>query len=102
MIVILLKNKIMSLNNCMKSFTEWKMNESYNPNIDGPPLEPHTLMGARTQIQILARNIRTTFGLDEKWNSQAIHDATQHLEQAAMALAKLDNRIVPHKFHSPE
>jgi len=74
------------------NFANWLENKNesynYNPSIDGPPLEPHTISGAEVQIRQLATNIRTTFGLDPKWKDyqQQFQQATALLEKAASLL----------------
>ena len=91
----------------MKKYDEWRINEegyAYNSSVDGPPLEPHTIHGAENQIRTLARNIRTTFGLDPKWQQykQQILKATQQLDEAANILGEEmsgDERNDPHQYH---
>jgi len=70
----------------MKSFQKWMENQVSNE----PLLQPYTLSGAEKQIRMLATNIRTTFGLDPKWESykEQILAATQHLEEGANLLSK--------------
>ena len=80
-------------------------NRVYSASIDGPPLKPVSISGAEVQIRELAIQIRTTFGLDEKWNDhkQEILDATQLLDKAADQLGKEmdgDKRNDPHKFQA--
>ena len=87
----------------MKNFREWRLNEGmvrYNPAIDGPPLQPKTASGAMYQIQALALEIRTTFGLDERFAEykQHIMKCSELLEQAAGAMAQV-MASDPHKFH---
>lgn len=72
----------------MKKFEDWKVireNVTFNPNIDGEPLNPKTIAGAEVQIRTLARNIRTSFGLDKSFgnNHQSIHKAAELIDQAA-------------------
>jgi hypothetical protein len=80
------------------------MSVPYNPSIDGPPLKPGTISGAEMQIKELATQIRTTFGLDPKWDDhkKQILDATKLLDQAADSIGDYmdgDKRNDPHKFH---
>jgi hypothetical protein len=82
-----------------------EMVEMYIPSIDGPPLKPSTIAGVEVQIRELATQIRTTFGLDEKWDDHKnqIFDATKILDQAADQIGRKmdgDKRNDPHKFHS--
>lgn len=66
----------------MKKFKEWT--ETFNQNIDGPPLTPDTIMGAENQLKALARNIRTTFLLDPRFkNNPGILEATNLIDKAA-------------------
>jgi hypothetical protein len=91
----------------MKKFKEWQIeneNYSYSQHIDGPPLEPHTISGAEVQIRQLARNIRTTFNLDERWKQhhQQILKATELLDQAANAIGEAmsgEERNTPHQYY---
>lgn len=90
----------------MKSLKEWRANENYTASIDGPPLEPHTISGAEYQIRHLARNIRTTFNLDDRWKQyqQQISQATQLLDQAANTIGNImsgEERNTPHKYYRP-
>jgi hypothetical protein len=86
----------------MKNFKTWQLTEGhiqYNPRIDGEPLQPKTAMGAALQCEYLATQIRTTFGLDERFaaHRDAIHKCGELLEQAAREMYKV---LVsdPHKF----
>ena len=90
----------------MKSFKEWQ-DYSYTQSIDGPPLDPHTISGAEVQIKQLARNIRSSFNVDERWKQyqRQISQATEMLEQAADLLGKImssEERNTPHKYHTPQ
>lgn len=69
----------------MKTYHQWEENLLYRPEIDGPPLNPHTISGAEVQIKQLASNIRTSFGLDPQWqdHKQRIIKAMNLLDQAA-------------------
>ena len=67
----------------MKTFKEW----NYQPTIDGPALDPHTISGAEVQIRTLARNIRSSFVYmpNSKWADyrDQIFKACEMLDQAA-------------------
>jgi len=78
---------------------------TYSPSIDGPPLKPYTISGAEIQNKELATQIRTTFGLDPKWDDhkKQILDATKLLDQAADSIGDyMDGslRNDPHQFQS--
>lgn len=92
----------------MKKFKQYRIeNENYNyaPSIDGPALEPHTINGAEMQIRQLARNIRTTFNLDERWKPYhaQILQATKLLDEAANTIGNImsgEERNTPHRFYN--
>ena len=100
----------------MKNFQEWlKTNTplheyygTYEPSLDGPPLLPHTISGAEIQIRHLASNIRTTFGIDPRWqdHKQRIHKVMELLDKAAGLLddgtMNGEMRNTPHKYHMPD
>lgn len=88
----------------MKKFIDLlKENYGYDQRIDGPPLTPNTLNSAENQILTLARNIRTTFKLDDRWNDHHFHldQAIKLLEDAAQIISKIpaEDRNIPHKFN---
>lgn len=94
----------------MKKFKQYQIeneNYSYTQSIDGPPLEPHTISGAEVQIRQLAKNIRTTFNLDERWKQYhaQILQATRLLDEAANTIGNImsgEERNSPHRFyHDP-
>jgi hypothetical protein len=87
----------------MKTFYQFTENDIYRPSIDGPALEPTTIAGAEHQIQSLATQIRTTFGIDPSFKefNQQIQQATKLLEQAANLLGNNmsgEQRATPHKW----
>jgi hypothetical protein len=85
----------------MQSFHEWKLGEmaNYNPQLDGQPLKPTTISGAQNQIFELARNIRTTFMLDERFKpyAQYLRECEESLDHAAHVLSNV-SVDEPHKF----
>ena len=91
----------------MKSIHQWRYNENYNytPSIDGQPLNPHTIAATEQQIRYLARHIKSSFQLDDKWKKyeQQISLTTQLLDQAADTIGDVmsaEERNTPHKFHN--
>lgn len=95
----------------MKSYKEYLHENSlisetlsYIPEIDGPPLLPKHIHGAEVQIKNLAGNIRTTFGLDERYAKfkMQINKAADLLDEAANLIGNVmssEERMQPHKFH---
>lgn len=90
----------------MKKFNEFLTEAGfpYRASIDGPPLNPHTISGAENQIRELARQIRTTFGIDERWrvHKPQIVQACSILDKAADIIGSNmsdEERMLPHKFH---
>jgi len=87
----------------MKSFNEWKMAENYNQSLDGSPLDPDTLLQAKTQIRTLARNIRGfMFNPQFAQYDKIILAATQQLDAAANALSKIEDTGQSRQFSSPK
>lgn len=92
----------------MKKFNHW-VNESfvYNQQIDGPPLKTHTIAAAEVQIRQLALELRTSFGLDKRFEQyhDQIFKAAELLEKAVSTLesvrARGIDRNTPHKYHQP-
>lgn len=87
----------------MKKYKKWvESAHPYSQSIDGPALSPTTIHGAENQIRVMALNIRTTFGLDKRFNKAAIYKACELLEQAASLLddgtLTGDTRNSPHEF----
>jgi hypothetical protein len=76
----------------MKTFSQWSENCNYNPSIDGPPLDPHTIAGTEVQIRTLARNIRSSFvhRPNNRWKNyrDQIFKATELLDQAANSIGE--------------
>ena len=92
----------------MKRLNDWLLSKNINENVivalDGEPLKPRTISGAERQIRQLALEIRTTFGLDERFkNHPGIQACSKLLEQAASVLddgsLSGEERNAPHRFH---
>jgi len=76
----------------------------YSQHLDGAPLKPKTIVGAEEQIYELAREIRTTFGLDKRWAmyKNQIVRATSMMDDAAKLLGEGmsgEERSTEHNFN---
>lgn len=73
----------------MKSFNEWLEAQFYQPNSDGPPLNPTSIAGAENQIRALAGSIQLMAG-DHRFPpvvQQSMMRSVALLQQAANGLA---------------
>jgi hypothetical protein len=76
----------------MKTFKQFTEQITYQPLIDGPPLDPHTISGAEVQMRTLATHIRSNFVHipNSKWLNfrNQILKACELLEQAANTIGE--------------
>ncbi len=88
----------------IQSLQQW-MELNFSQQIDGPALTPKNISGAEIQIRGLARNLRTTFLLDDPnfaSHTEQIKEAISLLEKAADVIGRDmsgDVRSQPHKYH---
>lgn len=87
----------------MKTFKEWNEQIIYQPTIDGPPLDPHTISGTEVQIRTLASHIRSNFIHipNSKWMDykNQILTACEMLDRAANTIgANMDGELRNHSI----